>query len=51
MILKYINEVRLFQILFEDLDFYNDDVKQTLLSYIDKYIKYKNISSYELRIN
>ena len=51
MILKYINEVRLFQILFEDLDFYNDDVKQTLLSYIDKYIKYKNISSYELKIN
>ena len=51
MILKYINEVRLFQILFEDLDFYNDDVKQTLLSYIDKYIKYKNISSHELKIN
>ena len=38
---------RLFQILFEDLDFYNDDVKQTLLSYIDKYIKYKKISSDE----
>ena len=51
MILQHINEVRLFQILFEDLDFYNEGVKKTLLSYIDKYIKYKNFSSYELQIN
>jgi hypothetical protein len=51
LILQHINEVRLFQILFEDLDFYNEGVKKTLLSYIDKYIKYKNFSSYELQIN
>lgn len=51
MILKYINEVRLFQILFEDLNFYNNNVKQILLGYIDKYIRHKNISSHELKIN
>jgi len=51
VILQYINDVRLFQILYEDLDFYNEGVRQTLLNYIDKYIKYKNISSYELRRN
>ena len=51
MILKYISEVRLFEILFEGLDFYNDGIRQTLLNYINKYIKYKEISSYDLKLN
>ena len=51
MILKYISEVRLFEILFEGLDFYNDGIRQTLLNYINKYIKYKEISSYDLKLH
>ncbi len=51
MIVKYINEVRLFQILFEDVNFYNDSVKQILINYISKYIQYKDMSAADLKIN
>ena len=51
MILKYISEVRLFEILFEGLDFYNHRVKGILLNYINNYIKYKEFSSYDLKLN
>ena len=49
MIDNIIDEVRLFQILFDSVDFYNKDVKNTLLKYIDKYIKYKDSNAEELK--
>ena len=49
MIEKFIEEERLFQILFENVDFYNEDVKEKLLNYIDKYIKFKNSNKEELK--
>ena len=49
MIEKFINEERLFQILFEDVNFYNQDVKKILMNYINKYIEFKNSNAYELK--
>lgn len=51
MIGKIIDEIRLFQILFDSVNFYNKDVKNTLLEYIDKYIKYKDLNAEELKLH
>jgi 2-polyprenyl-3-methyl-5-hydroxy-6-metoxy-1,4-benzoquinol methylase len=51
MIENFIGEIRLFQILHEDIDFHNDEVKVLLLQYINKYIKYKQITSQEFKLN
>ena len=48
---KAIDEVRLFQILYENMEFYNGNLHNLLLNYVDKYIKYKSISSVELKKN
>ncbi|WP_455757118.1 class I SAM-dependent methyltransferase [Sulfurimonas sp.] len=43
-VLKYIKNIRLFDILYEGMNFYNQDVKHIILSYIDNYIIYKNLN-------
>jgi|SaaInlStandDraft_6_1057023.scaffolds.fasta_scaffold14531_2 hypothetical protein len=51
MIKKFIEEVRLFQILYEDMNFYNIELNELLLQYINKYIKYKQITAEEFKVN
>jgi len=51
MIEKIINKERVFQILFDRVDFYNQDVKNILMNYIDKYIEFKNLNSYDLKLH
>jgi 2-polyprenyl-3-methyl-5-hydroxy-6-metoxy-1,4-benzoquinol methylase len=51
MINNYLSEVRLFEILYEDVNFYDEDVHHILLNYINKYIKFKNISKQEFNFH
>jgi 2-polyprenyl-3-methyl-5-hydroxy-6-metoxy-1,4-benzoquinol methylase len=48
---EFITEVRLFEILYDGMNFYNENLKEILLNYIDKYIKYKNIKAFDLQIS
>ena len=49
MIKRFIKETRLFELLYEDMDFHNEDVHDILIEYINKYISYKSISSDEIK--
>ncbi len=49
MIKEIIYKERLFQILFENVNFYNENVKFILMNYINKYIDFKSASSEDFK--
>ena len=51
MIEKFIENIRLFSILVEGVRFHNIELKKYLAAYINKYIKFKNLSAKDLESN